>query len=59
MEEKRQQLYQVIMDISLFFLDSYYIRWMEWFGLVQLYVLIEGEEAKLEEVFYYYGHLEV
>lgn len=59
MEEKCQQLDQVIMNISLFLLDSYYIRWVERFALVQLYVLIEGEEAKLEEVFYHYGYLEV
>lgn len=59
MEEECQQLDQVIMDVSLFLLNSYYIRRMEWFGLVQLYVLIEGEETKLEEVFYHYGHLDV
>lgn len=47
------------MDISLFLLDSYYIRRVKWFGLVQLYVLIEGEETKLEEVFYHYGDLDV
>lgn len=59
MEKECQQLDQVIMDVSLFFLNSYYIRRVERFGLVQLYVLIEGEETKLEEVFYYYGHLDV
>lgn len=47
------------MDISFFLLDSYYIRRVKWFGLVQLYVLIEGEETKLEEVFYHYGDLDV
>lgn len=57
-EEECQQLDQVIMDISLFFLNSYYIRRVERFGLVQLNVLIEWEEAKLEEVFYHYGHLD-
>lgn len=57
MEEECQQLDQVIMDISLFLLDSYYIRWVVWFGFVQLYVLVEGKETKLEEVFYHYGHL--
>lgn len=59
MEEKCQQLDQVIMHISLFLLNSYYIRGVERFALVQLYVLIEGEETKLEEVFYHYGHLDV
>lgn len=59
MEEECKQLDQVIMDISLFLFDSYYIRRVERFGLVQLYVLIEGEEAKLKEVFYHYGHLDV
>lgn len=59
MKEECQQLDKVIMDISLFLLNSYYVRRVEWFGLVQLYVLIEGEETKLEEVFYHYGHLDV
>lgn len=47
------------MYIAFFFLHSYYIWRVKGFRLVHLYVLIEGEEAKLEKVFYHYCHLGV
>lgn len=47
------------MHVSLFLLYSYYIWRVEGFGPVYLYVVIEWEEPKLEEVFYHNSHLDV
>lgn len=57
MEEQSQQLDQVIVDVSVFLLYTNDVGRMIWFIPVYL-VLVEGEEAKLEEVLDDDGDLE-
>lgn len=57
MEEEREELDQVVVDISLFLLHTDDVGRVERFGFVPLYGLVKWEEAKLEEVFYHYGDL--
>lgn len=57
MEEESQQLHQVVVDVAVLLLHADDVGRVIRFVLVQL-VLVEGEEAKLEEVLDDDGDLE-
>lgn len=57
MEEKSQELNEIIKDVAFFLLHSYDIRWVERFIFVQFHVLVPGKEAKLEEILDHNCHL--
>lgn len=57
MEEEREELDQVVVDIPLLLLHTDDVGRVERFGFVPLHGLVKWEEAKLEEVFYHYGDL--
>ena len=57
MEEESQQLDQVIVDVTIFLLNTDDV-WREiWFIFINL-ALVEGEESELEEVLNNNGDLE-
>lgn len=58
MEEERQQLDQVVVDVALFLLHPDDVGRVEGFGFVQLYALVKRKEAELEEVLEDYGDLQ-
>lgn len=57
MKEKSQQLHEVIVHIALLLLHTDDVWGVEGLALVHLNVLVEWEEAKLEEVFNHNGDL--
>ena len=57
MKEESQQLHQVIVNVALLLLHADDVRGVERLALVHLNVLVEWEEAKLEEVFDHNGDL--
>ncbi len=59
MEEEREELDQVVVDVALFLLHTDDVGRVEGFGFVQLYALVKWKEAKLEEVLDDYGDLQV
>lgn len=51
MEEEGKKLNEVVMHITVFFLHTNDVRWMIGLLSIHFQVLVEGEKAKLEEVF--------
>lgn len=50
MVKQSEQLQQVIQHVTFFLFHPQDVWRVEWFGSVQLQFLVEGKEAKLEEV---------
>lgn len=57
MEEKSQELNEIIKNIAIFLFHTYNISWVERFVLVQFHKLIPGKEPKLEEILDHNCHL--
>ena len=57
MKEEGQELNQVVVDVAILLLHTDDVRRVVRFVLVNLLVLVEGEESKLEEVLDDYGDL--
>lgn len=57
MEEKSQELDEIIKDITFFLFHSYDIRWVVRFIFVQFHILVPGKEPKLEKILDHNCHL--
>ena len=57
MKEEGQELNQVVVDVAVLLLHADDVRRVVRFVPVNLQVLVEGEESKLEEVLDDYGDL--
>lgn len=57
MEEKSQELNEIIKNITFFLFHAYDIRWVVRFILVQFHLLIPGKKTKLEEILDHNCHL--
>lgn len=57
MEEKSQELNEIIKNITFFLFHAYDIRWVVRFILVQFHLLIPGKKPKLEEILDHNCHL--
>lgn len=57
MEEEGKQLNKIVMDVTVFFLNTNDVRRVIRLLSVHFQVLVEGEKAELEEVFDDNGNL--